>query len=497
MKRRFDLVRCILLVFYIPLYFILEASNEFWHLIPLETSIRIGAIAFFSVFIGYSTLLFLMRKESAALIICWFAINYFYFSIIYKAIVSIAFFSFLKPYMLYLPLLFLASIVVVYLVLKMKADKVVKLLSYFAVVFSVLMIIEIYKLAKNLGDQTVLQGIPADKVKLTPNISLNKPDVFLLVMDEYAGFEILKHKYNYDNASFANRLESMGFFVAKKPIANYNGTLFSTSSLLNMAYLDNSLIGDVQSPKTYGKVAKEIEQNILFNFFRKSGYKIVNNSFLRIANTPTKPFVFLPIEGRLVTDKTFGNALQSHILLNVPSNRIQFAFKTIYAQYELYNQRVIKEFNSSLADTQSPLFIYSHLLIPHGPYLHTDDGQLRRFSDAYNEFKSKKYRNSYLPYLKYCNKVVIDMISSVQKRGRDAVIVVVSDHGNRFLGIDREINDDFLNFTAVYTYDKNYNGFTDTISLVNVWRVLLKNHFGQSLNTLPNKQINVTKGVLN
>ncbi len=485
------------IIFLIPFYFILEANNQYWLLIPLSNSIKIGLISFLAILGGFVFLQFFIYRERAVLIVCWLAFHYLYFLIVYRTITSIHLLSFLKQYKFYLPFLFIITSLFVFAMLRLKIRGLTKLLSYVTFLFSALVIVELYKVVWNASANTNTAISFTDKVTLKPIVSGMGPDVFLIMMDEYAGFKPLKEHYDYNNAEFSTKLESMGFFVAKKPRSNYNGTLFSTLSLLNMTYLDTSSMGEVKSPKTYAKVAKAIEENLLFDFFRNSGYKVVNNSFLRIKQTSTKPFLFLPIQDRLIISKTFGYILQSDLLLNFPSNKAQFFLGTFYAKGDSYNQQAIAQAKRIVGGTSRPVFMYTHLMMPHSPYVRDEKGNLRSFSSAHQELKSKKYGNSYIHYLKYCNKVIGQIADSVLSNRKKSIIVLVSDHGNRFLNSHRKEEDDFSNFIAVYSSDKNYKGFADTISLVNVFRLLLKNQFGQQLNVLPHHQINVTRGILN
>ena len=136
-------------------------------------------------------------------------------------------------------------------------------------------------------------------------------------------------------------------------------------------------------------------------------------------------------------------------------------------------------------------------MMPHSPYIRDENGKLRDIAEVHKELKAKQYGDSYIRYLKHCNKVVKEITDSILAVRKNPIIVLVSDHGNRFIGGARDLGNEFSNFVAVYSADKNYKGITDTISLVNVFRLVLRNQFGQPLDILPNYQINVTKGGLN
>lgn len=42
------------------------------------------------------------------------------------------------------------------------------------------------------------------------------PDIYLIILDEYARFDTIKEEWGYDNSDFANFLKNNGFFIAEK-----------------------------------------------------------------------------------------------------------------------------------------------------------------------------------------------------------------------------------------------------------------------------------------
>ena len=268
-----SLWRSVIIMVCFSLYFIIEANNQNWSLIPVSSSIKIGLIVFGAMLFTFGILCFFTQFNRAILIVCWLALHYLYFKLIYVGIVSLGFLSVLRQYKFYLPLLFFTTMLVIVMVFRLNLERLKRLVSYVTVLFMVLVLYEFYKSAQNIisdSRNTVLQN---NTSLLNPISIKGKADVFLIVMDEYTGYNQLKEYYNFKNDSFVNKLKANGFFVAQNPKANYNSTLFSTLSLLNMAYLDTSVMGDIKSARAYAKLAKEIEANLIFDFFHRNGYK--------------------------------------------------------------------------------------------------------------------------------------------------------------------------------------------------------------------------------
>ena len=64
------------------------------------------------------------------------------------------------------------------------------------------------------------------------------PDIYYIIMDEYAPLRTLESFYDYDNSDFIKFLEEKGFYVTKNSHSNYAQSATSISSALNMKYLN-------------------------------------------------------------------------------------------------------------------------------------------------------------------------------------------------------------------------------------------------------------------
>ena len=98
--------------------------------------------------------------------------------------------------------------------------------------------IGLYQFKMTTSDQPRLQ------IERIPQDLINKdeqqlhPDVYFIILDAYARQDILKDIYSFDNSKFLDNLESKGFYIADKAIANYGQTGLSLGSSLNLLYLD-------------------------------------------------------------------------------------------------------------------------------------------------------------------------------------------------------------------------------------------------------------------
>ena len=66
----------------------------------------------------------------------------------------------------------------------------------------------------------------------------NLPDIYYIILDEYAGADSLEKNFNFDNIEFISALSKRGFFMPSNSYSNYPYTLLSIPSILNMQYLN-------------------------------------------------------------------------------------------------------------------------------------------------------------------------------------------------------------------------------------------------------------------
>ena len=105
-----------------------------------------------------------------------------------------------------------------------------------------------------------------------------KPDVYVIIADEYAGQQELREVLSFDNSAFENDLVLRGFHVVNNTKSNYNATVYSMASLFNMGYIE--LSGKDQVTQRDMLLCRSIiSNNNVGSFFTKQGYSIQNHSF--------------------------------------------------------------------------------------------------------------------------------------------------------------------------------------------------------------------------
>lgn len=479
----------------IPLYFVLDASNQFWGWVPLNSSAQVFTFVFISMIIGLLGFRFILQEGKARVFLIWVLICYLFFKTIKDWLVITAGLHLLSSYAFYIGFLLLLTIVFFFIVKRLSFQTVQRLNSYLNLVFLVLVFVEIGKSTHNyINRHTVTFN--TDEVKFAALTNGKFPDVYILQFDEYAGLHILRNGYGFNNGRFIDELEKRSFQVVQHSNSNYNGTPFSVLSLLNMGYIEGITKTEVASAIAYSKSVEAIKTNYLMQFFNSNNYNVFNHSFFEVEQTRSLDYLFLPVKKRLMLDKTFGSVLVNDLLCSVNSNSFHFFINDLPARIDNYNQEVIKRSYETIISEKKPLLMFSHFMMPHSPYLRDSSGKLKNIGAAYRESNKGLNIDSYLNYLKYCNTVSLGMIDSIQKLKPNSVIVLLSDHGLRNARKGDRKYSEFNNLMAIYSPQNATPIVPDSLCTVNVFRLIMNKHFGQSFPMLENRMVNVNMGLV-
>jgi hypothetical protein len=383
-------------------------------------------------------------------------------------------FSFILPVML---------ILVIILILYLKKSKRTFLLAakYLNILLLLLIVIDaatlLLKVINNKGHHVEdLSG------KFRNCDTCAKPDIYLLIADEYAGKKELQELFSFDNSPFENELQTRGFHIINNSESNYNATVYSMASLLNMDYIKNSNKPDIVNHQDMLMCRGLIKSNNLVSFLQQNGYEIYNYSFFDLADKKkTVRNFFYPTNRSLLTYQTFIDRF-----IHTFGTRFVSKQKIIdVKKNDLYNNSKIDSLtrNIVLAKNTQPKFVYTHLNLPHHPYFFDSSGVEISVNKLTDEFTMD--RKAYTEYLQYSNKKLLALVDFIQKKSsRPPVIILMGDHGFRQLTGDVDKKYWFMNLNAIFFPNANYTGFYDGMSNVNQFRVTLNTVFGQKLPIL-------------
>lgn len=99
-----------------------------------------------------------------------------------------------------------------------------------------------------------------------------RPDIFILVLDAYAGDSVLAAEYRMDHRPYRAALDSLGFLPVNGIHSNYAHTFASVASLLNFAQLASVSEESTAESRHPGLFYGLIHQNRMFRLLRALGY---------------------------------------------------------------------------------------------------------------------------------------------------------------------------------------------------------------------------------
>ncbi len=484
--------------FYLPLlavFFCLHGTNENYGAVFFKEIFLCGISVLIAILIFFAVLYLFTRKFTpAALVSFFFCLWFFFFGALHDFIRSVSFLHIFTRYIVIVPLLIVATIAFGVFVYKKTAlySRLTLYLNLLLIIYCVL----------DLGGITYKAVTTRPK---PPTIPFNyaavqqKPDVYLLLFDEYPGIRSLQDSFGFSNHELYDFLRADSFDIIPS-VSNYNLTEFSMPSFFNMQYIPEPYPkGDIPQ-KVFEERHNEINNGAIFSIFKKMGYTIENNSIFDVNDMPGlfNENSFILGHSFLLTDKIFLNRFNREAGASLPDilkKNIPFLTSMNSETHREDNRKVEKKLLSSAADSKrkQPLFGYFHFLLPHSPY----------YFDSLGNYLPKKFyddpaevidRQLFISYVKYTNTVAKKLITALHNEKPGAIIIFMSDHGFRSYRFDNRgpvQPANFDNIFTVYFPDHRYGADKDTISNVNFFRYIFNNQFGQHFKYLPDSSINL------
>lgn len=470
-------------VLLLPIFFVLHGYTQYFTVIPFVDVIKLlGGYLLVTILVSMISLLFFHSWKKAAIFTFMVMAYNFFFGAIHDTLKKIWPQGFFTSYTFLIPLT-LTFLVIVFIMTKRGRSSFVKVSSYLNWSLLILILIDATLLTGKLLKKN--QQITAyNKADLTKCDSCTKPDIYLILADEYAGKQELKDLMKFDNSTFEQQLQARGFKVLQNTKSNYNFTAYSMSSMLNMEYLQ-PVPNNKVTTAGINKCTDLINHSSFPAYLKSIGYSIKNYSIFDVQNIPTSSETrFLQNKIRLISAQTFIGRIDRDIRFNLivrlkwKSETRRFVMKELDEINHLYNN-TIKIAGSS----EQPKFVYTHLLMPHYPYFCDSIG---RMYDEEKIFYNTDDTNAYLQYLEFSNKRFLYLIDQIITKSKNPpVIIFMSDHGFREFKSPVPQQYEFMNINALYLPSKAYSKFYDGMSNVNQFRALL--------NTIDNQHLPILK----
>lgn len=409
----------------------------------------------------------------------FFLIFYFFFGNIKTALFSNNITKYISSYPILMPLLF----VVLYLIFRLLKNNLKSCHQWFQYANTLSLVLIVLQSILLINLLTKKEPKIVEEIKFNKVESSFKNNIYFILMDEYAGNKSLKEYFNYDNAAFNNHLKEKGFFVSDSIHSNYNITVASMNSILNMQYVNKDYLLPYNNYSFFLKSFNGIKNNLLTHFFNDKKYNIQNNSIFEINHCSQKySFESLQSGRKLLYKNIFHEKIWNDLvwIFCIGKYKINYFYREVALRVFHQNKNIIQEtINLSKYNAVKQQFAYSHLLLPHAPFFSDSTG--KNFLPLLNSYNNLPDR--YLNYLKFANKNIVLMVDSLTYYDKNSIIILMSDHGYRDYpdSLNRFI---YNNFLAVRFPDSNYSEIKKVKSNVNVFRVILNQYFNQQLPLL-------------
>ena len=461
-------------------FFITHEYSRYVGLVPY-----VDLFVYFLICVSITTICFFILNlvfksyQRSGIYISFFLVFYFFFREIQELLSGVPLFSRYSV----LIVLFISGAIFLFRYLRKGTKDFSRITAYLNALLLILIIYDLFNILSATQSRISVSNQPVISVNATQIVT--RPDIYLIILDGYAGQSSLKSHFSYDNSAFLNSLRKKSFFVASNSFSNYTATPVSMASMYSMDYIDWAKKEKDIKVEMYGTSEKIIANSMTLNFLKKEGYDFFNYSIFNIGNDFSQfdPDL-LPTKLKLVTAGTFYNKFRKDVFASVRAGigaRIGWLGRYFQNQYLYGNRRLVNlTINIAKSKAVKPKLVYTHLFMPHWPYLQDSLGRLTKYN-AFKTIDDKQGKELYLSYLKYTSHyatTIVDELLHLTK-GK-AVIMVMSDHGFR-----RFLNDTTLaannNLNAVYLPEKNYKSFYDSVSNVNQFRLVFNSVFNTQL----------------
>ncbi len=476
------------------MFFILNGYNDYFGFFPVKFVVWNFLWVSVSVFVVYLLGKFFYKQNEKAIVFGFFVSAFLiFFGSVFDTWKLITNVHFLTSYY-FVTLFFLLLIGLFSFFLKSHKKGFLRLFTYLNILFFVLLLFEVSRFAvktiKTNPDDLLIDSrftaLKSFETTEKKDDSL-KPDIFLLIFDAMPSSKALKQDIQFSNSELDSFLLQQGFFIAKEAKSNYEFTVLSVSSMLNMDYVSLNDLKKGNGINMYYRSTASLLDNSLIRVLKNENYHIYQFQPLSIFNNTDW-------NGNLV----FGNMLHMNYFYKTLPGRLYRDLAWNFQRLEVFAKRAYEiEGVKKKADilktdklirnvctiTDSPKFVYAHYILPHVPFYFKPDGTIRSYQNNKRPSISEKVQMT--DQVMYTNQKIIEIVSYIKENNKsNTVIVVMGDHGFKSLQKNQNPDFGFQNLNAVYFRDNNYSSLYSSISPVNTFRIILNKYFSAKLSML-------------
>ena len=371
-----------------------------------------------------------------------------------------------------------------------KANKLFNFIALLLIAMPVFKIVE-FNLSKNDFEQE-LNTSSAEVEELEA-----KPSVYYFIMDAYGRNDVFEEMYGFDNSPFTDYLKEKGFYVADESFANYNKTVLSIPSSLNMTYLDSlaEVLGTESENQT--PLLQMIDNNKTLAHLKDYGYSSI------AFDAPILQHLFMDsVDLFYETPGAYVNLFENELLNTsiIRAFRREKAISNI-DDYEFHRKKLLSAFDKivDISKRKEPFYVHGHILAPHQPFVFNAKGEAVNPKHYYACWipieegrDAEEYKREYIEQLQFINQKLKETIDAILANSETPPIIIIQgDHGpcselTNTKSIDgNNFHERMPIINAYYFPDQDYKELYPTISPVNSFRLVFSKYFKLNYPLLP------------
>jgi len=454
-------------------------------LLPQEIVIPSMAIltAIFVIWIALSRVL--KNRRKAGLIVSLGTVLFFSYGHSYNLVKGLEIGEFLVGRGVIIAPMFIIIFVVgtIYFTLtKRKLDNATIITNVIAI--SLIMIVSVNFFTYYFERESSLNIMNEVEKELQTNISKTEklPNIYYIILDAYAGDDILQEQLDFDNHEFNSFLTNKGFFVATNSHSNYQITKLSIASSLNMIYFDHSPEKEISKEEIAYK--NLISDNKLMNYLKSQGYTTINiSSGFPLTQKLDAADFNLCLKSMYVNSEFLIMLVSTSMLKTVSSYLFEQRSRDIilcsFSELSKIHQKV-----------DNPVFVFAHFILPHPPNFFGPNGEPINPDELSLDLWDKK---GYLNNIQFANKKITEFIEEILSNNNNPPIIIIQgDHGSSFTVDMKNLTKDMMEerssiLNAFYFPGNPHSFLYDSITPVNSFRVVLNAHFDEKIKLLEDK----------
>ena len=331
-------------------------------------------------------------------------------------------------------------------------------------------------------------------------------DIYYFVYDRYGNESTIRNYMNYDNSPIIQSLRNEGFVPRSEAYSNYQFTAASVASTLRMGY-HTDMSRDLAGPMPVNSLPYKtlIESAPVSKQLNEKGYEIYNfGNWWNVTRKGYESKNVLPEFELTMFNKVYllsemqGNALERTFLYRIFESGLTIGdYKVLRIEFGGHPEIFVRQVNDlkKLAGEKSdkPKFVFAHLLMPHPPYVFTENGEPAKYNGDDSDVDIKR-EEKYVNQLKYTNKTIEDLVRTIkQKSDKPPIIVIQADEGPYTIepvpkwqeASEDQLKLKFGTLATYYLPDSTEEEVAQIGSNVNIFRYVFNKYFGASMPMLP------------